>query len=131
MRYDGSSAELDRTLVALADPIRRHILKRLAAGSSRVTDLASAYPISLNSVSKHIRLLERAKLVEREVVGREHILTFRPEPLSAVQAWIRAQESFWSARLQAMDEILAAEDEGQAQRAAREKRQKTRTKKGR
>jgi DNA-binding transcriptional ArsR family regulator len=110
MRYEGSTAALDRTLVALADPVRRQILRRLGAGETRVTDVAAEFPISLNSVSKHIRLLERAGLVQRTVSGREHILRFRPEPLSDVERWIAAQQAFWANRLQALDEWLKAED---------------------
>jgi DNA-binding transcriptional ArsR family regulator len=110
MRYDGPSADLDRTLMALADPIRRRILQRLAASDARVTDVAAEFPISLNSVSKHIRLLERARLIERHVSGREHILRFRPEPLSEAEQWIAAQQAFWASRLQAIDDLLTAED---------------------
>lgn len=110
MRYKDSSADLDRTLMALADPIRRRILQRLAASEARVTDVAGEFSISLNSVSKHIRLLERAKLVDRKVVGREHILRFRPEPLSEAQQWIARQQAFWASRLQAIDDLLTAED---------------------
>lgn len=110
MRYEGSSADLDRTLMALADPIRRRILQRLAASEARVTDVAAEFSISLNSVSKHIRLLERARLVERKVSGREHILRFRPEPLSKAQQWIATQQTFWASRLQAIDDLLTAED---------------------
>ncbi|HEX7038062.1 MAG TPA: metalloregulator ArsR/SmtB family transcription factor [Pseudomonadales bacterium] len=110
MRYEGSSADLDRTLMALADPIRRRILQRLAVSEARVTDVAAEFPISLNSVSKHIRLLERASLIERKVSGREHILRFRPEPLSAAQQWIEAQQALWARRLQALDDLLTAED---------------------
>jgi len=110
MRYDGPSADLDRTLMALADPIRRRILQRLAASEARVTDVAAEYSISLNSVSKHIRLLERARLIERTVSGREHFLRFRPEPLSKAQQWIAAQQAFWASRLQAIDDLLTAED---------------------
>jgi DNA-binding transcriptional ArsR family regulator len=110
MRYDGPSADLDRTLMALADPIRRRILQRLAASEARVTDVAAGFSISLNSVSKHIRLLERAGLIERNVSGREHFLRFRPEPLSEAQQWIAAQQAFWASRLQALDDLLTAED---------------------
>jgi DNA-binding transcriptional ArsR family regulator len=110
MRYEGSSADLDRTLMALADPVRRRILQRLATSEARITDVASEFPISLNSVSKHIRLLERARLVERTVSGREHILRFRPEPLSEAEQWIAAQQAFWASRLQAIDDLLTAED---------------------
>lgn len=110
MRYEGVSESLDRTLMALADPVRRRILRRLATGEARITDVAAEFPISLNSVSKHIRLLERASLVKRSIRGREHVLSFRPAPLSEAQQWIAGQQAFWAGRLQAIDNILTAED---------------------
>jgi DNA-binding transcriptional ArsR family regulator len=102
---------LDYTLIALADPTRREILRRLARNDARVTDLAAPFRISLNSVSKHIKLLERANLVRRKRVGREHILRFRPEPLQKVQAWISKQETFWQAGLESLDAMLSQEHE--------------------
>ena len=70
-----STDRLSATFSAIADPTRRAILARLEDSDARVTELASAFPISLNSTSKHIRVLERAGLVRRTVRGREHILT--------------------------------------------------------
>jgi DNA-binding transcriptional ArsR family regulator len=102
--------ELDSILLALADPTRRAILQRLANGEARVTDLAAPFDISLNSVSKHIRMLERAGLVRRQVRGREHILTFNPEPLDEAAAWIAQQRAAWNMRLDALDALLRAED---------------------
>jgi DNA-binding transcriptional ArsR family regulator len=101
---------LDYTLIALADSTRRQILRRLARTDSRVTDLAAPFDISLNSVSKHIKLLERAKLIERRKAGREHILRFRPDPLLRVQKWVSDQQAFWRANLEAIDELLINED---------------------
>jgi DNA-binding transcriptional ArsR family regulator len=100
---------LDYTLIALADPTRRQILRRLARSEARVTDLAAPFRISLNSVSKHIKLLERARLVRRTKVGREHILRFQPEPLLKVHDWISKQEAFWRAGLEALDALLSQE----------------------
>jgi DNA-binding transcriptional ArsR family regulator len=97
---------LDHTLMALADPTRRAILQRLSLGEARVTELAQPFPISLNSVSKHIRVLERARLVRRRRAGREHLLSFDPAPLDEAAAWIEAQRAFWSARLDALEEAL-------------------------
>lgn len=102
-----------RKLTVAQGPARNSFpqsVQRLAASEARVTDVAGEFPISLNSVSKHIRLLERARLIEREVSGREHILRFRPEPLSEAQQWIAAQQAFWASRLQALDDLLTAED---------------------
>jgi DNA-binding transcriptional ArsR family regulator len=108
--------------MALADPIRRRILQRLAGSEARITDVAAEFAISLNSVSKHIRLLERARLVERKVSGREHILRFRPEPLSKAQQRIAAQQAFWASRLRAIDDLLTAEDAASELLQAKEKR---------
>lgn len=112
MRHRNLSTALDYTFLALADPIRRTILERLTAGEARVTDVAADFSISLNSVSKHIRQLERADLVERRIVGREHRLRLRLEQLSAVQDWIASKRAFWSERLDNLDRVLTAQDEG-------------------
>ena len=101
---------LDRTLTALADPTRRAILQRLSRGEARVTELARPFPISLNSVSKHIRVLERARLVRRRRAGREHLLSFDPAPLDEAAAWIEAQRAFWSERLDALERELRKPD---------------------
>lgn len=97
------SSRLDATLGALADPTRRAILARLARCDARVTDLAAAFPISLNSTSKHIRALERAGLVRRTVRGREHLLSLDAAPLAEAAAWIEHYRAFWEARLEALD----------------------------
>ena len=73
--------DLDLTLGALADPTRRAILARLSEGEARVTELAAPFAMSLNAVSKHIRVLERAHLVRRRRAGREHFLAFNRAPL--------------------------------------------------
>ena len=103
-------ADLDRTLLALADPTRRAILHRLTGGEARVTDLARPFAMSLNAVSKHIRLLERARLVRRRRVGREHLLSLNPEPLDVAATWMAEQRAFWTARLAALDALLRAEE---------------------
>jgi DNA-binding transcriptional ArsR family regulator len=105
-----TEATLDDTLLALADPTRRAILQRLARGEARVTDLARPFAMSLNAVSKHIRVLERARLVRRRRSGREHLLSYDPAPLDAAAAWIDAHRALWSARLDALDDLLRAED---------------------
>lgn len=98
---------LDATLTALADPTRRAILNRLAReGEARVTDVARPFAISLNSVSKHIRMLERAELVRRRVEGREHFLTLNPAPLDAAARWIEDQRALWIWRLGELDKVL-------------------------
>lgn len=101
---------LDQTLVALSDPTRRAILERLSRGDARVTDVAGPFSISLNSVSKHIRLLERAGLVHRHVVGREHHLSLDTRPLDDAAAWIERQRTVWQSRLRMLEAILEEED---------------------
>lgn len=104
---------IDHTLAALADPTRRAILARLAQGEARVTELAGPFAISLNSVSKHIRMLERARLVSRRVAGRDHFLSFNPEPLDAAQAWITDQKALWAWRLDRLDEVLTSQGDAE------------------
>lgn len=105
------TATLNDTMLALADPTRRAILERLAAGAARVTDLAQPFAISLNAVSKHIRMLERAALVRRVRQGREHVLWLNPAPLDEAAAWIATQRQFWNSRLDALERALAEHDD--------------------
>ena len=106
--------QLDHTLIALADPTRRAILARLTRGEARVTELAAPFDISLNSVSKHIRMLERADLVVRRRAGREHLLTLNPAPLDAAQAWSETHRALWAQRLDALEVIFQAQDAQEA-----------------
>ncbi len=101
-----SSASLDRTMMALADPTRRAILSRLSHGEARVTEIAKPFAISLNAVSKHILILERARLVRRRRHGREHILTANPQPLAAASDWIEHYRNLWTERLDRLEEYL-------------------------
>ena len=93
---------------ALCDPTRRAILARLTAADARVTDIAADFPISLNSISKHIRMLERAGLLRRSVNGRDHLLSLNAAPLSEAAAWIDHYRRFWEGRLAALDAYVTA-----------------------
>jgi uncharacterized protein YndB with AHSA1/START domain len=107
MMYPASlDARLDRTLVALADPTRRAILERLSAGEARVTDVAEPFAISLNSVSKHIRMLERAELVRRRISGKEHLISFNRGPLDEAARWIEQHRVAWTTSLHALDRLV-------------------------
>ena len=97
---------LDETLTAIADPTRRAILARLAGGEARVTEIAAPFAMSLNSVSKHIRMLERAQLVRRRIAGRDHILALNPAGLDEAAQWIADQRALWTWRLDELDKIL-------------------------
>lgn len=115
--------DLDRTLMALADPTRRAILQRLSGGEARVTELARPFAMSLNAVSKHIRVLERAKLVERRRAGRDHFLAVNPRSLDEAAAWIDRQRALWTSRLDMLAAILQAEDDTAAIDAAKRETQ--------
>ena len=106
-----TSTRLDETLGALADPTRRAILLRLSEGEVRVTDLAAPFDISLNSVSKHIRILERARLVTRRKVGREHLLSRNARPLDEAAAWIDQLRDHWNRRLDRLAKALEEDGE--------------------
>ena len=97
---------LNRTLLALSDPTRRAILRRLADRDARVTDLSAPFDMSLAAVSKHIRVLEKAGLVRRTVTGREHRLAFDAGGLVPVSEWIAAQRGVWERRLDALEAVL-------------------------
>lgn len=101
-----SAGTLDRVFSAVSDPTRRAILARLADSDARVTDVASAFPISLNSTSKHIRVLEGAGLVRRSVRGREHVLTLVAAPLADAAAWIEHYHRFWTEQLASLDAFV-------------------------
>ncbi len=103
---EDKSARLNEVFNALCDPTRRAILARLTDTDARVTDVASEFPISLNSVSKHIRMLERAGLLRRSVVGREHVLSLNAAPLAEAQAWIEKYRRFWEGRLAALEHYV-------------------------
>jgi len=97
---------LDHVYGALADPTRREILVILADGETNVGSLAERFPISLNGVSKHVKVLERAGLVERTVQGREHRLRLNAEPLHEASQWLEHYRGFWETRLEALEEFL-------------------------
>ena len=109
-------SDLDQTLMALADPTRRAILQRLSQGEARVTELAGPFDMSLNAVSKHIRVLERARLVRRRQAGRDHYLSIDIRPLDRAAAWIESQRLAWNDQLDALDALLRAEDRSAASR---------------
>jgi len=103
-----SSTRLDGVFNALCDPTRRAILARLTDTEARVTDIAAEFPISLNSISKHIRMLERAGLVSRAVQGRDHVLSLNAAPLAEASAWIERYRRFWEGRLAALETYVTS-----------------------
>ena len=97
---------LDKTYAALADPTRRAILTRLLQQEARVTELAEPFAMSLNAVSKHLRVLEHAGLIRREVRGREHYLSADPDPLQHAAEWLNTYRQFWEQRLDRLETFL-------------------------
>ncbi|BCI51931.1 transcriptional regulator [Mycolicibacterium litorale] len=97
---------LDRAYAALADPTRRRLLETLRDGDARITDLAAPLPMTFAGVSRHIGVLESAGLVTREVRGREHWLSLRPDGLTLAARWMDEQTEFWSTRADRLAERL-------------------------
>jgi DNA-binding transcriptional ArsR family regulator len=102
------AASLDGVFRALADPTRRAILERLAQQPARVTDIAREFPVSLNGISKHLIVLERAGLIRREILGREHICALYGPQLQEAMTWINQIRAFWEVRLDAFERHVLA-----------------------
>ena len=100
------NARLDAVFAALADPTRRAIIERLSRGEARVTEVAEPFHMSLNAVSKHIRVLEASGVVERHRKGRDHILSINTHSLDEVDGWIERMRGYWEKRLNAMERLL-------------------------
>jgi DNA-binding transcriptional ArsR family regulator len=94
-------------LLALSDPTRRSILDRLAKGPARVGEIAAPYPMSLNAVSKHLKVLERAGLPRRAQRGRDHVLTLNAKPLREVARWALKYERYWVEKLDQLEAHFA------------------------
>lgn len=91
--------QLTNVMTALSHPTRRAIIAQLAKGPARFSDVAEPFDTALNSVTKHLKLLERAGLIRRRRRGREVFISFRGEPLHAVARWVYEYERFWNERL--------------------------------
>jgi len=98
---------LSRTLAALADPTRRSILARLSRGPATVGELAEPFELSAPAISKHLKVLERAALIERGRHAQWRPCTLRPEPLGQAAAWLETYRALWEARFERLDTLLA------------------------
>ncbi len=102
--------QLTLILKAASDPTRRAILTHLAQeGASRVTEIAARFDMSLNAVSKHIMVLERAGLVSRRTQWREHLIEVQMDPLAEIDRWFGGLRSIWDQRLEALETLIAKE----------------------
>ena len=95
-------SKLDRVFSALADPTRRAILEGLKRRSATINEIAKPFPVSLNAISKHVMVLERAGLLRREVRGREHRCRIEARPLRDANMWLEHYRQFWEERLDAL-----------------------------
>lgn len=100
------SGRLDRIYAALADANRRRMLQRLARGALTIGELAAPLPMSLAAASKHVQILERAGLVHRERVGREHHISLVEQPLTEAAQWALKTVAFWERRLDQLEHYL-------------------------
>lgn len=102
-------AQLDTIFHALGDPTRRTMLRALSGGECTVGQLAQPFAISLAAASKHIKALEQAGLIRREVRGRTHICHLNPGPLASAHQWLAFYERFWNIRLDTLERLLRDE----------------------
>ncbi len=109
---------------ALGDATRRQMLRDLARGERTVSELAEPFAMSLAAASKHIKVLEGAGLIRREVRGRTHLCRLEPGPLASAHEWLGFYERFWTSRLDLLEQLLRDED------VARTKTRKAKSKKG-
>jgi DNA-binding transcriptional ArsR family regulator len=105
MVYDRSPS-LDRVFHALAHPARRAMLRRLTGGERNLSELAAPLRMSFPAASKHVRVLERARLVRRRVVGRTHLCRIEGKPLAGVNGWLEGYRRFWEGSFERLDELL-------------------------
>ena len=98
--------QLDTAYAALADPIRRAILARLALGQASVGEIAEPFPISGPAISRHLKVLEQANLVRRTRQGQTHMLSLNPEGLKSAQEWLDHYRAFWTASFDRLDQHL-------------------------
>jgi DNA-binding transcriptional ArsR family regulator len=98
--------QLTAVLTAISHPSRRAIIAQLANGPARFLDVAKPFDTALNAVTKHLKLLERAGLIERKKQGREVLISFRGEPLRQVAGWVHEYERFWNERLDQFEQYF-------------------------
>jgi len=109
-----ASAYLDLVFQALSDSTRRDMLGRLARGPVRITELAMPYRMSLPAASKHIRVLERARLIRRRIDGRNHICALSARPLRDAETWLNGYRQFWEQTVEALARYVEATEGNQA-----------------
>ena len=104
--YTGETQNLNAVFAALADPTRRAILSRLAVGEASVNEIAAPFAMSQPAVSKHLKVLERAGLVERDVDRQRRPARLKAEPMAAAVRWLEEFQRFWSSSFDQLDGLL-------------------------
>jgi len=122
MRHRSVTYSPEATFSALADPTRRAVLDLLRKGSQPAGRIAQAFPVSRPAISKHLRLLRRAHLVEERRAGRLRVYHLNPEPLKTVDAWLEEYRSFWRTSLAGLKTFVEAEYAKEQSRAIGNKR---------
>jgi DNA-binding transcriptional ArsR family regulator len=120
-----SACQLDAVFGALSHPARRAMIERLSEGRATVTQIADQFPESLNTVSRHLKVLESAGLVERSIEGREHHLSVNLAHLMEAMQWAARQADFWHRRLDALESQVSATASTFALRASADKKART------
>lgn len=105
--------QLTNVLTAISHPTRRAIIGNLATGPARFLDVAKPFDTALNAITKHLKLLERAGLIERRRQGREVFISFRGEPLKEVAGWVHEYERFWNERLDQFEQHFRDKNKGE------------------
>jgi len=108
------TCQLNSIFHALGDATRRQMLRDLASGERTVSQLAKPFEISLAAASKHIKALENAGLIRREIRGRTHLCRLDPGPLASAYEWLSFYERFWTDRLDVLEGLLRDEDAREA-----------------
>jgi DNA-binding transcriptional ArsR family regulator len=103
--------QVNRVAAAISDPTRRAILERLARGPARISDVAQPFAMSLTGFCKHVRVLERARLIRRTRQGRENTLELSPEPLRQVAEWVLQYQPFWNTRADRLQQFFVNQKE--------------------
>lgn len=104
--YIGAQTNLDAVFAALADPTRRAILSRLAEGDASVNEIAAPFEISQPAVSKHLKVLERAGLIERDIDQQRRPARLKAETMAAAVDWLTEFEAFWKTSFDQLDDVL-------------------------
>ena len=114
------ATQMDQVFHALGDATRRRMLKELSGGGRTVSQLAEPFAMSLAAASKHIKVLESAGLIRREVMGRTHLCHLDPGPLATAHEWLGTYERFWTGRLDILERLLREDDARKAGNAKTE-----------